>query len=330
MGIKGSKIAQSDDSGFLLVEEIPKPEILFDPQKSWAVCAGVGQYLNMRQQLSGTPTWDKDTQLMHEALTNSLCFPSDNVTVLNSLPTSRPATACNIEDSLKLAAANIGPEGILLFSFSGHVSLAKGALLPADYVEGNENLITVDRIVKALASLKKNNRQVVIILDCSFAANVANELKTGIGMEGFQVCSLAACSAVERSYSFPSLGGSLFTFFLHTILSRAARSGCLPVGAILKFCRPVCNAVAGLMLKAISTGDRQLVEASMTPTVATNNFEARPIDETDGSDSGWVKDIKNWLQTKVEHLKVLTHVKLLILYLRTSCSQLIIFRLISI
>jgi hypothetical protein len=310
MGTKGSKPAQSngDNNGFLFVEEIREPEILFDPRKSQAVCAGVGQYLNVRQPLSATPVWDNDTRLMEKALTSSLHFPAANVTVLNSLPTSRPATVCNIEDSLKSAAANIGPEGILLFSFSGHMNLAKGALLPADHIEGDANLITVDRIVNALDSLKKTGKQIVFVLDCSFAANMARELKTDMEKEGFKACTLAACSVVERAYSFTSLGGSLFTFFLHTALSRSShRHGCLPVGDVFKFCRSVCSALASLMLKCTEGCKVNLVDASMIPVVvAVNHYQVSDIDSTDYPDGGcWIRDLMNWLETKVEQRKVL-------------------------
>ena len=336
MGHSESKVATK--SRFNLVElEKSTTEIRFDPDQSRAVCAGVGRHLNMRHQLSDVPTCDQDARLMFETLTKTLRIPQKHVTVLRSLSKHRyPATACNIEDSLKSAAENTGPGGILLFYFSGLVIGYEGgnkkALIPADYAGVNSTVMTIDRIVASLTSLKNTDKQIVVILDCCSAARVAKQLNTIMGTTGYKVCAIAACSDAESAYTFASLQASFFTFFLHHFLTKTPPRKCLPLKAICDYCGPVCGALASLVQH-----DGQPSDSSMHPTIISvlrietvdTTLIVRPVlDETDGSvasgdrfaktlgllqyqskedftvDMNWSKEVCKWMQTKAPSLWV--------------------------
>jgi hypothetical protein len=275
---------------------------------------------------------------MFKTLTRTLGIPQQHVTVLRSLSKHRyPATAFNIEDSLKSAADNIGPDGILFFYFSGLVIGYEGgnkkALIPADYAGVISSVITIDRIASSLTSLKDTDKQIVVILDCCSSAHVAKQLNTFMGIKGYNVCAVAACSDAESAYTFPSLQASFFTFFFHRFLTMTPPHKRLPLKAICDYCSPVCNALAGL-----AQHDSQPSNLSMHPTVISvlrietvgNSLRVRPVlDETDGSalsgdrfaktlgllqyqakedftgDMNWSREVCKWMQNKVQNLWVL-------------------------
>ena len=271
-------------ANFLLVEESHVKDILFNPFNSRAVCAGIGRHLNMRRKPNDIPSCDGDTKLMYEILAQKLSIPQENVTVLNSSRDSLyTATVCNIEDSLRLAADKIGPDGILLFYFSGHaVQYAGGskvALVAADFVEDQRQLITAETLAKALVELKERHSELVVIFDCCFAAQVAQDLSGIMGTLGFKVCTIAACSAIENSVCFERLGAGVFTYFMHDFMSRIKlfSTGTLPVAGISEYCTPLCNAMATLVLKRDEAN--QLTDASMHPAVYTTELQLNITDD---------------------------------------------------
>lgn len=311
MGAEESKETASVDSSFMLVEEAALAEILFNPINSQAVCAGVGRHLNMRRKPQDIPTCDGDTKLMYSVLNDKLCIPSRNITVLNSSPDSQyPATICNIEDSLRTAVGKVEADGILLFYFSGHAVRYHGgskvALVPADFVEDEKQLITADILARSLIGLKETSTQLVLIFDCCFAAQVLRDVSVIMGTLGFTVCAIAACAAVENSICFDMLGAGFFTYFMHDYMIQAQSFSCLPVKNISDYCVPLCNAMATLVLKRSGANDKQLVDASQHPTVITTELRldneddklvVTPVsDETDSAKSRQTPSYSNAFQ----------------------------------
>ena len=338
MGANESKRTRSGvDVSFLMVEESHASDVpvLFSPRSSRAVCAGVGRHVNMRRKPSDIQACDADARLMYEILERKLSIPQENITILNSSSDSHyTATVCNVEDSLTLAVDNIGPDGILLFYFSGHAIQYEGgskvALVAADFVDDQRQLITAETLVKSLSGLKERNSELVLIFDCCFAAHLAQDLSAIMATLGFKVSAIASCTEIENSLCYGTLDASFFTYFMHDFMIRMKlfSSGILPIGSISEHCQPLCNAMATLLLKR--DGARQLVNASMHPTVITNQYTVTSVmDETDGRrsppsvpisktlqrlyqpptgsarDKEWLEKVSIWLQTEAKRsLKV--------------------------
>jgi hypothetical protein len=346
MGADESRETKTMGSSFLLVEESHVQEILFNPINSRAVCAGIGKHLNMRRRTNDIPSCDGDTKLMYEIVSQKLAIPEENVTILNSSRDSTySATVCNIEDSLRRAADIIGPDGVLLFYFSGHAIRYAGgskvALVAADFVEDQKQLITAETLARVLGELKERHSELIVIFDCCFAGQVAQDLSSIMGTLGYKVCTIAACSAVENSVCFDRLGAGFFTYFMHDFMSRIKLSstGTFPAASILKYCTPLCNAMATLVLKRDDVN--KLTDASMHPAVYSTELQLNATDdqymvdpvteETDAPgdplsfrkgktfqllayqspedfavDKKWSKKVHVWLQTKAApSLKVL-------------------------
>jgi hypothetical protein len=332
MGAGQSKKARvSVDVRVLLVEgndvDVDVGDIFFNPDGSRAVCAGVGQHLNMRRRPSDMPACDSDAELMKEVLTTKLLIPKTNITVLNSSHDSKyAATVYNVEDSLRLAAKMTGSDGLLLFYFSGHaVSYENGskvALVAADFVDDKRQLITADTLVNSVSGLKERNSKIVFIFDCCYAAQLTQDLTSILQGSRFEVCAIAACAEIESSICYGTLDASFFTYFMHYFMTQIKQysEGILPVARIYTHCQLMCNAMANMLLE--KDGDRQLANASMHPTVImTEQHALLPVrEETDGRRSPvaspisktleqrcqpemnakWLKKVKKWLETTSE------------------------------
>ena len=150
--------------------------------QKWALLIGVNDYT------AGPPQWDlrgceNDVLMTKELLTTKFGFPESNIKTL----LSAEATAGNIKAAMEdWLIAQVRPEDIVYFHFSGHGSQTKDwdgdeddgkdeLLCPTDMQLGNtKTVITDDELRELFARIKSNN--VTIIIDACHSGTGTRDL----------------------------------------------------------------------------------------------------------------------------------------------------------
>lgn len=218
--------------GVVVTVNISLSQVSEEELKLYAIIVGVNNYID--PTIPDLSFCIADAQDVRDTLLNSTMWSSLNITYLPD------ATKSQIENAIKLVAGKVGPDSLILFSFSGHGTLSPDGshayICPADSsITSFANDIKDDELERWLDGIPTNRR--CVILDTCHSGGFVKKpspdliirtyLKKGqkitrplagtgfykkLSKAGYVV--LTACDDDEYSWEDPILENGVFTYFL--------------------------------------------------------------------------------------------------------------------
>ena len=183
------------------------------------------------------------------------------------------------------AAKSVGPEGMLVFHFSGHgirIGDDQWGLAPSDFDYSEHTYITASVLNDWLTEASCKAKHVLFTLDCCYAGGIGDALTTTIHHSSlFAVC---ACTANEKSRSIGCLEHTLFSYFFADVMRKnISDPPKLPSYNILTECHTCCKALSSLLVHYEAPG--KVSNCQINPQIFTGATPAKSDDEVD--------DVKN-------------------------------------
>ena len=218
--------------GVVVTVNISLSQVSEEELNLYAIIVGVNNYID--PALSDLLFCIADAQDIRDTLLNSTMWSSVNITYLPD------ATKSQIENAIKLVAGKVGPDSLILFSFSGHGGLypdgSHAYICPADSSNTSfANDIKDDELERWLDGIPTNRR--CVILDTCYSGGFVKKpspdltirtyLKKGqkitrplagtgfyrkLSKAGYVV--LTACDDNEYSQESSTLQNGVFTYYL--------------------------------------------------------------------------------------------------------------------
>lgn len=256
-------------SGQLLTVSRNLPDWLdYTPSDSYMVSFGV----NPSPSANGAPTKSiqtasRDAQLLYDAVVDSKAIPKENAITLTSVN-----TACTIDGMhsafIQQAEKIQSPKGLLVCTYSGSavkVSDKEWSLVPIDYDKENPlTHITAGSLVQWLA--KTQVKQVLFLLDCSFADELATKLTSLVNPGMIHKCMvLTTYASTEAPCITEALGHSFLSYFTAWAFTTAHFTpGHLPLSEIHEKTRESCTALS-ILTVAYDTAKQELKPLVVSP-----------------------------------------------------------------
>ncbi|CAH1772703.1 unnamed protein product [Owenia fusiformis] len=281
------KETQGDNTeGWVTISLATQDALVFNPQTSYTLCAGVGRQLKMDTGHLGVAA-DNDANLIHSVLHQKFDIPEKNSTLLSS-EKEKQATLENIQCELRAKSQLVGKDGILVFQFSGHCyKLQTGEVLlaPADCMRTRSTTLTIQDIINCIQGTIAS--YFVMIVDCCYAELVAEQfiLKWETLVPTY---ILASCSSKQKSLSFKDLKNGFFTYFLVKYFEDY-KERTFPTLTAVDYCKPLCAAMSTLVSPGYGA------DAEMSPKAVFCNIQV--LEERVLVHTGAVDDIDFTQQT---------------------------------
>ena len=234
--------------------KIDEEVISFDPEASFALCVGLDKQAQPTTTSLGELV-EKDTLALADSLSKNLGLPQNNVkTIISSKAPKRLLTINGLATLLVEAAWRVGPEGILIFTFSGHgitVAPDEYSLMLVDHGSSTRDYIVAGDFLHLVLHQNEaefKGKKVLLVLDCCHAGGIPEKLaSTEEGRTKF--CAIAACNSYQSSIQLFPLRHSVFTYFLLDALSlQLVKSGEVSMSSIHEHIHKACSSLSSLFI----------------------------------------------------------------------------------
>ena len=326
MGVQSSKkkLAETKkaalpDNRYKVVFRVQNEVIRFDPNQSRALCVGMDRLAKSPKRSLG-PLVKHDCMGLSETCSSSLCIPESYVkTLVASKDPHELMNEVGLSTLIIDSARSVGPEGVFVFTFSGHgIKAVKNSteqpVLPLinHTSEEPECLSGSDLVELILYKANFRGKKVILVLDCCFSGGITKWLNYNQNSEG-KFRSISACSPYQTSIQLDPLGHSIFTYFLLDALK--GREGIVESckhehpdqGIRIRLClkdifEHICNSSWALSAMYIKYDPvtQSLRGCTMTPEVSSKlkrtQSEENMLDAVETTDGGRYQDPQGRLQ----------------------------------
>ena len=252
---------EKNGDNFVLVTNEPEECFHFEPSESYMISYGMDYQSSPKfkhKTLSSIAVSDAEQVL--QAMVKVGVIPEGNAKLYAASKQPNECTFSGMRKGLQQQAQKVGPNGLLVFHFSGHgirVRSNEWGLAPVDFDYTRETYLTADILNQWLHEVQCKGKHILFTLDCCYAGGIAKELTSSGNFEpvaGLYV--MTACTAYETSLVLGPLGHSIFTFFLSWALYSAKPAlGQLPVRKIFDECHSCSMALSSLIVSYNPSGE---------------------------------------------------------------------------
>ena len=270
------RIGKSGD--FVLVTNEVEESFHFDPAESFMVSYGMDFQSSPKfkhKTLSSIAVSDADQVL--QAMVRLGVIPEGNAILYAASKQPSECTFSGMRTGLQEQAKKVGPNGLLVFHFSGHgirVRSDEWGLAPVDFDYTRDTYLTATILTQWLHEVQCVGKHILFTLDCCYAGGIAKELTSSGDFDpvlGLYV--MTACTAYETSLVLGPLGHSIFTYFLSRALYSAKPPlGQLPIRKIFDECYSCSTALSSLLVGYDSSGE--LKWGTMQPQLRVLNLRS--------------------------------------------------------
>ena len=276
------RVGKSGD--FVLVTNEPEESFQFEPSESFMVSYGMDYQSSPKfkhKTLSSIAVSDADQVL--QAMVRVGVIPEGNAILYAASKQPSECTFSGMRIGLQEQARKVGPNGLMIFHFSGHgirVRSNEWGLAPVDFDYTRDTYLTANILTQWLHEVQCEGEHILFTLDCCYAGGIAKELTSSGDFDpvlGLYV--MTACTAYETSLVLGPLGHSIFTFFLSRALYLAKPApGQLPIRKIFDECYSCSTALSSLIVGYDSSGE--LKWGTMQPQLRVLNLKSVVMEMT--------------------------------------------------
>lgn len=290
------EVARNDGS-FVVVTNKPEESIKFDPAESYSVYYGIDYQSSPKyKHKTLSPITVTDAELVRDSFVNVGAFLRQHTRVHSASVRPEECMFEGIKRTFQECASMVGPNGLLLFHFSGHgirVGRNEWGLAPVDFDYSRQTYLTADVLAECLNEVSCKAKHIIFTLDCCYAGGVGRELTRSVYV-GFDanVYVLSACADYETSLVIGPLENSIFVYFLtYSLLKSTSTSGFLALKNIFSMCQVCCESLSSLLIRYSDGAGLRL--GTMRPEMNVLNLHSaveeligKGTDQTDASSVG--------------------------------------------
>ena len=270
------KQVERSDGSFVIVTNEPDENFHFIPAESYSVYYGIDYQSSPKfkhKTLSSISV--TDAKLMRDSLVNVGAFPSQNTRLYSASIQPEECKFEGIKTTFQEVASKVGPNGLLLFHFSGHgikVGKSEWGLAPVDFDKTRQTYLTAGVLADWLNEVKCRAKQILFTLDCCYAGGIGRELTAAVNVKfDADIYVISACADYETSLVIGPLENSIFVYFLsYSLLRSTSKSGVLPLRDIFSLCQVCCESLSSLLIRY--SDDYGLKLGTMRPEMGVLNL----------------------------------------------------------
>ena len=272
------KQVQNEDGSFVIVTNEPIKSLQFNSSQSHLISYGIDKQTNPKfKHKTLSSITGVDAKLVCASMVDVGVIPSQNTTVYVASESIEECKFAGIKQTFQECAAKVGPEGLLVFHFSGHgikVGANEWGLAPVDFDYSRSTYLTAGVLVDWINEVECKAKHILFTLDCCYAGGIGRELTKSVQVQvDVNICVISACTGYETSFVISSLKNSIFAYFLsNAILSCASKDGYLPVKDIFSLCQVCCGSFSSLLIRY--RADTGLKPGTMQPQMGVLNLQS--------------------------------------------------------
>ena len=249
------KQVERSDGSFVIVTNEPDKSFQFRPSESYSVYYGIDYQSSPKfkhKTLSSISV--TDAKLMRDSLVCVGAFPLQNTRLYSASSQPEECKFEGIKITFQEVASKVGPNGLLLFHFSGHgikVGKDEWGLAPVDFDYSRQTYLTAGVLADWLNEVKCRAKQILFTLDCCYAGGIGRELTAAVNVQfDADIYVISACADYETSLVIGPLENSIFVYFLsYALLRSTSKSGVLPLKDIFSLCQVCCESLSSLLIR---------------------------------------------------------------------------------
>lgn len=246
---------QNEEGNFVIVTNDPIDTFEFDSSQSHLVSYGIDYQTSPKfkhktlSSITGT-----DAKLVCDSLVDIRAFQPQNTAVYVASKQVDDCTFAGIKKTFQECAAKVGPNGLLIFHFSGHgikVGDDEWGLAPVDFDYSRSTYLTASVLISWINDIQCKAKHILFTLDCCYAGGIGTELTKSVEVQiDANICVMSACAGYETSLVIGPLKNSIFVYFLcDTILNCRFQAGLLPIKEIFSRCQVCCQNLSSLLVR---------------------------------------------------------------------------------
>lgn len=249
------KQVQNEEGNFVIVTNDPIDTFEFDSSQSHLVSYGIDYQTSPKfKHKTLTPIAATDAKLVCDSLVDIGAFRTQNTAVYVGSKQAEDCTFAGIKKTFQECAAKVGPNGLLIFHFSGHgikVGEDEWGLAPVDFDFSRSTYLTASVLISWINETQCKAKHILFTLDCCYAGGIGSELTKSVEVQiDANICVMSACAGYETSLVIGPLKNSIFVYFLcDAILYCHFRAGLLPIKEIFSRCQACCESLSSLLVR---------------------------------------------------------------------------------